>query len=522
MMRRRTGTADGDNMSSSSRWPMRSDPANTCDNKQRTTLIENVSLLFTESSLVATPVALIHRSLAGLGVAEEDLPTPIALFRVVLALLAVVLMLCYFSWGRQKSRKSDLQRELQLARAKVRSLQDQLKQLKDDDDNNNKKQQPLDDTTNGDKEIRIFMDGAFDLLHYGHMNAFRLAKSLGTTLIVGVNSDESITRCKGAPPLMSDDERMTMVKTCKFVDEVVENCPYVMSPEYLDWVIKEKRIDYVIHGSDPCFTVDGEDVYAAAKATGKFRMIPRTEGVSTSDILGRILVMTREHHIYDQQKQITADKTEDENNSNKDEEKSAEQQEQQEQPRSKFLTTSLLLKLFSAGVKAPKKGMKVIYIDGTWDLFHPGHVAILKAARERGDYLIVGVHGDAVVNRLRGMNMPLMNLHERVLSVLGCRYVDDVLIDAPYEITPDMVDRLNISEVVKGTKHDDIGVRYAVNMYDYPKRAGILTEVESPSTFNMEHIVQRIRKNQKTFEEKFDRKIKMENEFYKNLRSTSQ
>jgi ethanolamine-phosphate cytidylyltransferase len=113
--------------------------------------------------------------------------------------------------------------------------------------------------------------------------------------------------------------------------------------------------------------------------------------------------------------------------------------------------------------------------------------------------------------------MPLMNLHERVLSVLGCEYVDDVLIDAPYEITPEMISRLNISEVVCGTKHDDIGVPYAANMYDYPKRAGLLTVIESPSTFNLAHIVQRIRKNQAAFEAKFDSKMKAENEFYKQV-----
>ena len=57
-------------------------------------------------------------------------------------------------------------------------------------------------------------------MHYGHMNAFRLGRSLGTHLVVGVNSDESITACKGKP-LVNDDERLTMVRGCKFVDEVV-------------------------------------------------------------------------------------------------------------------------------------------------------------------------------------------------------------------------------------------------------------------------------------------------------------
>lgn len=68
-------------------------------------------------------------------------------------------------------------------------------------------------------------------------------------------------------------------------------------------------------------------------------------------------------------------------------------------------------------------------------MFHAGHVAILKQAREFGDYLIAGVHSDEVVNAQRGLNMPIMNLNERVLSVLGCAYVNDVLIDAPLRIT---------------------------------------------------------------------------------------
>jgi len=131
--------------------------------------------------------------------------------------------------------------------------------------------------------------------------------------------------------------------------------------------------------------------------------------------------------------------------------------------------------------------------------------------------LIVGIHGDATVNRLRGMNMPLMNLHERVLSVLGCQYVDDVLIDAPYEITPEMISRLNISEVVSGTKHDDIGVPYAESMFDYPKRANIFHQIESPSTFNLANVIYRILQNQKAFEAKFERKMKAESEFYKQL-----
>mmetsp|Transcript_1477 Transcript_1477/g.2354 ORF Transcript_1477/g.2354 Transcript_1477/m.2354 type:complete len:507 (-) Transcript_1477:122-1642(-) len=352
-------------------------------------------------------------------------------------------------------------------------------------------------------EIRIFMDGAFDMMHYGHMNAFRLGRSLGTHLVVGINSDASVRECKGEP-LMNDQERLTMVEGCKFVDEVVPGCPYVMNKEYLDYVIKKYRIDYVIHGDDACI-VDGKDVYAAAKESGKFQSIPRTEGVSTTDIIGRMLLMNKDHHYNGSN---NGGSENDSSGSNNNRFMLLGQQ-------SKFLTTSRMLRLFSAGVKAPTSDMKVIYIDGAFDMFHPGHVAILKEAKLRGDYLIVGVHGDAIVNRERGSNLPLMNLHERVLSVLGCRFVDDVLIDAPWNISHDVMASLKISEVVYGSRCD--GFQNSTSddeRYKHVKEAGKLTVLKSPSDFSLGKILQRIQRNQAHFQSKFERKNKQEKEHF--------
>lgn len=53
---------------------------------------------------------------------------------------------------------------------------------------------------------RVYMDGCFDLMHYGHANALRQAKALGDELIVGVVSDEQIIANKG-PPVLSMEER---------------------------------------------------------------------------------------------------------------------------------------------------------------------------------------------------------------------------------------------------------------------------------------------------------------------------
>eukprot|EP01046_Picozoa_sp_COSAG06_P010285 COSAG06_NODE_560_length_14294_cov_16.177739_5_plen_110_part_00 len=94
---------------------------------------------------------------------------------------------------------------------------------------------------------------------------------------------------------MSDDERLVAVKGCKFVDEVVPECPYVMDDDYLAMIFDKYKIDYVVHGDDPCI-VDGKNVYQNAIDLGKYKTIPRTEGVSTTDIVGRMLLFSKEHH----------------------------------------------------------------------------------------------------------------------------------------------------------------------------------------------------------------------------------
>lgn len=56
------------------------------------------------------------------------------------------------------------------------------------------------------KPVRVYMDGCFDMMHYGHCNALRQARALGDELVVGVVSDQEIIANKG-PPVMSLDER---------------------------------------------------------------------------------------------------------------------------------------------------------------------------------------------------------------------------------------------------------------------------------------------------------------------------
>mmetsp|Transcript_3787 Transcript_3787/g.8339 ORF Transcript_3787/g.8339 Transcript_3787/m.8339 type:complete len:552 (-) Transcript_3787:75-1730(-) len=498
--------------------------------------IRNFFLLtLTSHRVTLSSVSAINVLLKYLSVPDKSLITNEE-FVLSSTAMVVTLLGYYVLFGKRHRRKRKvLMEELREAQKQVHFLEDQLLTAKREDILASTPTR----SSRSKREIRIFMDGAFDIMHYGHMNAFRLGRSLGTYLIVGVNSDESITQCKG-PPLMNDKERLTMVQGCKFVDEVVPNCPYIMTSEYLEHIFNTYGVDYVVHGDDPCI-VDGKDVYESAKRRGRYRSIPRTEGVSTTDIVGRMLLMTKDHHLRggrtransvgsvlslsgmgNSNTSITMNESFDED-SDDDSDNEIHNVDSNDETvgfgsplgrQSKFLTTSMMLRLFSAGVKPPEEGMKVVYVDGAWDMFHCGHVEFLKAAKERGDYLIVGIHGDALVNRRRGGNLPLMNLHERVLSVLGCKYPDDVLIDAPAEITPDMIASLKITEVVHGTESDDSSS--LADRYHYPKDMGILVSIKSPSDFTLSHIVSRIQKKQTELQSKIDRKKKAEREWFDN------
>ena len=67
----------------------------------------------------------------------------------------------------------------------------------------------------------------------------------------------------------------------------------------------------------------------------------------------------------------------------------------------------------------PQPGDRIVYVAGAYDLFHVGHLDFLELARSKGDYLIVGLHTDPTVNRYKGANYPIMNLHERVSVLLN-------------------------------------------------------------------------------------------------------
>ncbi len=99
----------------------------------------------------------------------------------------------------------------------------------------------------------------------------------------------AIIKAKG-PPIMTDEERVSIVKACKWVDEVVEGVDYDPTIPLLD----KLNCSHVAHGDDLVVDVNGEDAYLPFKKAGRMKVFKRTEGISTTDIVGRLLLMTKE------------------------------------------------------------------------------------------------------------------------------------------------------------------------------------------------------------------------------------
>lgn len=154
-------------------------------------------------------------------------------------------------------------------------------------------------------------------------------------------------------------------------------------------------------------------------------------------------------------------------------------------------------------MQAPERGARVVYIGGTWDLLHAGHLSVLQQAREYGDYLIVGIYSDTLASVLhsrrkkspnanastysevdmkRNQEMetvksivthhdhdytyPILSMEERMLSLLGCKHVSDVLMNAPHVLSSDFLSALDVSLVVTDIPQDVAIENVEVKLYN--------------------------------------------------------
>ncbi|KAK3628247.1 choline-phosphate cytidylyltransferase [Elasticomyces elasticus] len=136
------------------------------------------------------------------------------------------------------------------------------------------------------RSVRVYADGVFDMFHLGHMRVLQQAKTAfpDTYLIVGVTGEAETHKRKGLT-VMSAKERAESLRHCRWVDEVIEDCPWILNMDFLE----KNNIDYVAHDDEPYGASEGDDIYKPIKERGMFLVTQRTEGVSTTGIITKIV-----------------------------------------------------------------------------------------------------------------------------------------------------------------------------------------------------------------------------------------
>ncbi|CAG9805467.1 unnamed protein product [Chironomus riparius] len=144
------------------------------------------------------------------------------------------------------------------------------------------------------RKIRIYTDGIYDLFHQGHARQMMQAKNIFPNsevyLIIGACNDELTHTMKGRT-VMTDVERYEAIRHCRYVDEIIRDAPWKITDEFM----AEHKIDFVAQDSTPYVSEDCDDIYKEIKEKGYFVATERTEGVSTSAIVSRIV---KDYDIY--------------------------------------------------------------------------------------------------------------------------------------------------------------------------------------------------------------------------------
>lgn len=254
-------------------------------------------------------------------------------------------------------------------------------------------------------------------------------------------------------------------EACRWATRSIPNAPYVTQ---LPWVT-HYGCQYVVHGDDVTSDSDGNDCYRFVKAAGRFKIVKRTPGISTTDLVGRMLLCTKSHFVNSVEGRLAGE----EGPGEKEERVSSgadlfqrikdyATDESGWQPGSQVFiwggskSAKLDQSVEEAGSfetlvqgKQPKPGQRIVYVDGGFDLFSSGHVEFLRQVmeceviegRQRGwydaeqrearvknhgedyppAYVVAGIHDDDVINHWKGLNYPIMNIFERALCLLPCR-----------------------------------------------------------------------------------------------------
>jgi len=137
----------------------------------------------------------------------------------------------------------------------------------------------------------------------------------------------------------------------------------------------------------------------------------------------------------------------------------------------------------------------IVYAAGTWDMFHVGHLNILRNAKALGDVLIVGVKTDEAVLEFKGHH-PLLSYEDRAAVVAACRYVDAV-VPQQTQKKDDLLKKMDVDILVVGDDRWDDKVEGHDYMMTEGRRVVYLPYTIGRSSSHLREALQRFYAEQK-------------------------
>lgn len=214
------------------------------------------------------------------------------------------------------------------------------------------------------KYIIGYTAGVFDMFHVGHLNILQRAKELCDYLVVGVASDELCLAKKHKLPIINEHNRMAIVEALRYVDRVVP-----LTDMDINSQVKEIGADIVFVAPD----------WKETEAWTHYEL-------ELAEVGCRVVYLEHTDGIF---------------------------------------STLLSEELAHRGGRI-QDDKKVGYTTGVFDMFHIGHLNILRRAKEHCDYLIVGVSTDENVESYKHKT-PSVPFSERIQIVQAIKYVDEVV-----------------------------------------------------------------------------------------------
>jgi len=135
----------------------------------------------------------------------------------------------------------------------------------------------------------------------------------------------------------------------------------------------------------------------------------------------------------------------------------------------------------------------IVYVGMVGDMFHAGHINILKNARTLGDYLIVGITSDEDAQSYK--RTPILNFEERKAVIQACKYVDEITLD-PLQMSKEFIKTHDIDIVIHG---NDMNEKTLKNFYQVPMEMGILKMLPYTKEISTTDIIRRIIARKKEF-----------------------